>query len=81
MVGFLRGDAKTGVLVVWNLGTTSLSGVKLSLPADYPLGKPSDLLNNLPLPAVSLENRANYPLPTLPPRTGLWMVPSGERQP
>ncbi len=81
VVGFLRGDAKTGVLVVWNLGTTSLSGVKLSLPADYPLGKPSDLLSGLPLPAVSLENRANYPLPTLPPRTGLWMVPSGERQP
>ncbi len=77
VVCFLRGDAKSGVLIVWNLGTVPLAGVRLALPSDYPLGKPSDVLSGQSLPVVSTENRASYPLPTLPSRSGLWIIPSG----
>ena len=77
LLAFSRGDGKDAVLVVWNLGTAALSGVKLALPSDFPLGKPSDLLSGLSLSPISTENRGSYPLPTLPPKTGLWIVPGG----
>ena len=40
------GSGKAPVIAVYNLGSETLSGVQLGLPADYPLGAQRDLLGN-----------------------------------
>lgn len=68
------GPGKAPVIAVYNLGDKTLSGVQLGLPVDYPLGAQRELLAGIAAPEVTSANRASYPLPTLPPRSALWLT-------
>lgn len=76
LVAIFRGDAASGVVLIFNLGTSPLSGVKLSLPSDHRLGVQRELLGGASVPIVTVENRGAYPLPTIAPRGALWITPS-----
>lgn len=65
---------RSPVIAVYNLGATALSNVELGLPADYPLGPQRDLISEAAATAVTSANRDRYPLPTLPPRSALWLT-------
>lgn len=68
------GPGKAPVIAVYNLGDKTLSGVQLSLPVDYPLGAQRELLIGAAAAEVTSSNRASYPLPTLLPRSALWLT-------
>ena len=68
------GPGKAPVIAVYNLGDKALSGVQLGLPVDYPLGAQRELLAGVTAAEVTSANRASYPLPTLPPRSALWLT-------
>jgi glycosidase len=78
LLAFRRGEQPdSAVVAIYNLGTTAISGAVLELPADHPLGPVRDLLEGgVRLPAVSDATRRRYPLPTLPPRSALWLAPA-----
>lgn len=76
MLAIFRGDSASGVVLIVNVGTSPLAGVKLSLPSDYRLGVQRELLSGAPVPVVTVENRSAYPLPTIAPRGALWIAPS-----
>ena len=73
------GGGKTPVLTIYNLGSTEQIGVQLSLPLDYPLGVQHELLSGTPAPEVTSANRDHYPLPTIPPRSALWITGTSVR--
>lgn len=72
------GSGKAPVIAVYNLGSETLSGVQLGLPADYPLGAQRDLLSGVAAIPVAAATRDHYPLPTLPPRSALWLTAAAE---
>ena len=65
------------MIAVYNLGTKALSGVQLGLPVDYPLGAQRELLAGVAAAEVTSANRDRYPLPTLAPRSALWLTTAG----
>lgn len=75
LLAIFRGDSQTGAALIYNLGTTPLAGVRISLPSDYPVGGQRELLGKVPLPAVTKENRGAYPVPAIPARGALWITP------
>ena len=80
LVAVSRGTAGPGrapVIAVYNLGTKALSGVQLGLPVDYPLGAQRELLAGVAAAEVTSANRDRYPLPTLAPRSALWLTTAG----
>lgn len=76
LLAIYRGDSPSGVVLVFNVGTSPLSGVKLSLPSDHRTGVHTELLSGASVPVVTVENRSAYPLPTIAPRGALWIAPS-----
>lgn len=68
------GPGKAPVIAVYNLGATALTGVQLGLPADYPLGPQRELISGAAAAEATAQNRDRYPLPALPPRSGLWLT-------
>ena len=68
------GPGKTPVLAIYNLGSTAQTGVQLALPVDYPPGAQRELLSGTTAAEVTSANHDHYPLPTLAPRSALWIT-------
>lgn len=61
-------------LLVYNLAGEALRGAQVPVSTEWVGQRPHDLLSGATLAAVTIDNRARYPLPDLPARGALWLV-------